>query len=263
MRILFLGDIIGKPGRLGVAKILPEWRKKHKPDLVLANGENLAHGNGLTPSTFEELLGLGVDFVTTGNHWADKPDGLTLFENKSYPLIRPANWPGSVPGEGYKIINVGTRPVAIINLLAQVFVKPVCNSPFSEFDEIYNFVKNKTNIIIVDFHGEATSEKRAFGFYAAARASLVVGTHTHVPTADAQIIAAHTGYLTDLGMCGEFDSIIGVDKKNIIASFVDALPRPKEMPDSAFIQINAILAELDSDSGQCEKIARLDELVAL
>lgn len=263
MKIIFIGDIVGKPGRQALAKVLPEWKRKLKPDLVIANGENMAHGIGLTQSTVDEVLAAGVDFITSGDHWADKGGAQILFSEDKRPLVRPANWVGNVAGVGYKIIEVGARPIAIVNLLGQVFVNRDCDSPFHKFDEVVKEIGAQAKIIIVDFHAEATSEKRAFGFYADGRASAVLGTHTHVPTADNQILPQGTGYVSDVGMAGAADSVIGVDKKNIIARFLDQLPRQQEMPAPAAAQTNAIVLEIDDKSGKCELIERLDEEVEL
>ena len=263
MKILFIGDIVGKSGRQALAQILPQWKKAHKPNLVVANGENAAHGVGITKATMDEILSCGVDFITTGNHWADKQESLELFSDDKNPIIRPANWPGSVPGAGYKIIEVGVHSVAIINLLAQVYVHQTTSSPFAKLDEILKDLPDNIKIILLDFHGEVTSEKRAMGFYADGRVSAMVGTHTHVPTADNQILEKGTGYVTDTGMCGALDSVIGVDKKNIIARFVDQLPRKQEMPEIGQTQVNSVIMDIDQKTGKCKSIERLDKIVDL
>ena len=143
MKIIFFGDIDGKPGRRAIAKVLPDWKKEHKPDLVIANGENMAHGSGFTVSGFEEVQKAGVDFFTSGNHWARKDDGLTLFQDKNTPIIRPANWTGNVPGVGCKIIEVGTTKVAIINLIGQTFMHEQHDSPFYKLDEILKKIESE------------------------------------------------------------------------------------------------------------------------
>jgi len=260
MKILFIGDIVGKLGRRGLAKILPVWKKEHDLDLIIANVENIAHGVGVTPATLEEVKKAGVDFFTTGNHWADKSDGLALFEDESVPIIRPANWPGKVPGQGYKIIEVGSKRVAIINLQGQVFLKQGCDSPFHALDRVLKDIPKSVKIIIIDFQAEATSEKRALGLYADGRISAFLGTHTHVPTADAQILPKGSAYVTDAGMCGALDSVIGDSKEGIIASFLDQLRRKHDIPESGEVQINAVLLDIDN-SGKARSIDRLDAFV--
>lgn len=261
MKVIFIGDIDGKIGRKAVARVLPEWKKLHKPDLVIANVENIAHGKGITTSTLEEVRRAGVDFFTTGNHWAAKEEGLALFSGKTLPLLRPANWPGNVPGEGWRVIEVGATPVAIINLLGQVFIRQNCDSPFHVLDKILAELGKRVKVIIIDFQAEATSEKQAFGLYADGRASAILGTHTHVPTADARILPQGAAYITDVGMAGARDSVIGDHKEERIASFLDQLPRSHEIPEAGEAQVNAVVLEIDSASGRAAKIERLDAIV--
>lgn len=263
MRIIFIGDIDGRIGRKAVAKIVPQWREKFQPDLVMANVENIAHGKGITTSTLEEVRRAGVDFFTTGNHWATKEEGLALFSDKTLSLLRPANWPGSVPGEGFKVIEVGATPVAIINLLGQVFIRQNCESPFHVLDKILAGLDKRVKIIIIDFQAEATSEKVALGWHAAGRASAILGTHTHVPTADARILPQGTAYITDVGMAGARDSVIGDRKEERIADFLDQLPRRHEIPEQGEAQVNAVVLEIDAKSGQATKIERLDAVVEI
>lgn len=263
MKIIFIGDIIGKIGRKAVAKILLEWKEKFQPDLVIANAENLAHGIGVTEIVLEEVRKAGVDFFTTGNHWHRKEEGINLFSDNNFSIIRPANWPGNVPGVGFKIIEVGATAVAIINLLGQVFIKENINSPFFEFDKIFAEISKKAKIIIVDFHAEATSEKMAFAWHVDGRASAVLGTHTHVPTADARILSLGTGFISDIGMVGALDSIIGDQKEEIIANFLDQRGRRFEIPESGLVQVNAVALEINNTTGWTEKIERLDTVVEI
>lgn len=261
MKILFVGDIVGKMGRQAVAQVLPKWRKNLDPDLTIANVENIAHGVGLTIQTFEEVRAAGAEFFTTGNHWARKSEGLTLFQDSNLPLIRPVNWVGNVPGVGYKIIEVGTTKVAVINIMGQIFMHEKCDNPFHALDKVLAELPKGVKVILVDFHAEATSEKRAFGHYATKRVSAVLGTHTHISTADEQIMSGHTAYITDVGMCGATDSVIGDTKDGIIQQFLDQLPRPHEIPEGGEAVVNAVVLEIDNKTGQAAKIERLQEFV--
>ncbi len=258
MKILFIGDIVGKIGRKAVAEILPRWREEHKPDFVIANGENMAHGSGFTPETFEEVRKAGVDFFTSGNHWARKEEGLVLFSDKRTPIIRPANWVGSVPGQGFRVVEVGATPVAIVNLMGQVFIHENMDSPFHALDAVLEALPKTVRIIFVDFHAEATSESTAFGHYADGRVSAVVGTHTHVPTADARVLPGGTAYVTDVGMSGALDSVIGDAKEDRIAQFLDQMPHRYDIPEAGAAVANAVLVEIDPKTGKAESIARLD-----
>ena len=262
MKILFIGDIVGKIGRQAMAQVLPKWRKQLEPYLVIANVENIAHGVGLTIQTFAEVKAAGVDFFTTGNHWARKSDGLALFQDSNLPLVRPLNWAGNVPGVGYKVIEVGTTKVAIINIMGQIFMHEKCDNPFQALDKVLAELPKGVKIILVDFHAEATSEKQAFGWHASGRVSAVLGTHTHVPTADERILSGHTAYITDVGMCGATDSVIGDTKDGIIQQFLDQLPRPHDIPESGEAVVNAVVLEIDNKTCQAAKIARIQEFVS-
>ncbi|MAG28827.1 TIGR00282 family metallophosphoesterase [bacterium] len=261
MKIIFLGDIVGKPGRQVITKLLPDWKKEHNPDLVIANGENMAHGSGFTVSGFEEVQKAGVDFFTSGNHWPRKDDGLALFQNKNTPIIRPANWVGNIPGDGYKVIEVGTTKVAIINLIGQIFMHEQHNSPFYKLDEILYEIGNNAKVIIVDMHAEVTSEKQAIGWHADGRVSVVVGTHTHVPTADARLLLKGTAYVTDLGMCGGRDGVIGDDREIRTSQFLDQMPRKHAIQEDGPKQVNSVVIDIDSKTGKANSIERLDEVV--
>src|SRR3989344_2312956 len=215
MKILFFGDIMGKPGRQAVAKILPMLKREYAPDFVIANVENLAHGKGVTLATMRNLAEAGVDFFTSGNHIYDKPEYKEVFAEFGDRLVRPANFAPAFIGDGYKIVEIKGEPVLIANLLGEVFMEKQVDqvpltSPFYKINEILGKVGSAAKIKILDFHADATSEKRAMGFWVDGRMSAVVGTHTHVPTADAQILPQGTGYVTDLGMTGAAHSVIGV-----------------------------------------------------
>lgn len=263
MKIIFIGDIVGKIGRQALANILPKWRDQFGVDLVVANVENIAHGVGLTLQTFESIRSTGVDFFTTGNHWARKSEGLTLFQDSNLPLIRPVNWPGNVVGNGFKIIEVGATKVAIINILGQIFMHEKCDNPFLAFDKVKKELPNDVKIILVDFHAEATSEKQAFGWHVAGRASAVLGTHTHVTTADEHVLPSGTAYISDVGMCGATDSVIGNTKEGIIQQFLDLFPRPHEIPEIGEAIVNGVFLEIENSTGQAIKIERLTEKVLI
>jgi metallophosphoesterase (TIGR00282 family) len=215
MRILFIGEIVAKPGRQAVAKVLPKIIKKHKPDFIVANVENIAHGRGVTAKTIKEMQELGIDFFTGGDHmfWHDG------FEDQidTLPIVRPANYPSEVKGKGYDVVDVGDKKVLVISLMSQPFINESLNNPFVVADEILNEYANKNlDAIIVDFHAEFTSDKYAMGFYLDGRVDGIIGTHTHVPTCDEQVLPKGTMYVSDVGMCGSRDSILGVKKEIII-----------------------------------------------
>ena len=256
MRIIFFGDIVGKIGRKAVFEILPKLKKEFKPELILANGENLAHGKGVTMKIFEELTRQGINLLTSGNHIWNQKEIYEIFE-KDLPILRPANWP-LAPGKGYEVIKVGNFPVLVVNLMGRVFFREVLDCPFREIDKILkNFADLKT--VIIDFHAEATSEKIAFGFYVDGRVSAVLGTHTHIPTSDAKILPQGTAYLTEVGMVGAKDSVIGVKKEPIIKSFLTQLPWQIEIPEHGEVVINAVFLEINPKTGKATKIERIEE----
>ena len=259
MKILFIGDIVGKIGRQAIAKVLPGLKKEYQSDLVIANVENLAHGSGVTKETLEEMIESGVDFFTSGNHIWKKKEAVQIFEEGKFPIIRPANYPPQVPGDGYRVIEVGSRKVLIINLIGRVFMKDDFNCPFLELDEILKKVAKKNiDIIFVDFHAEATSETKAMGFYADGKVSAVFGTHTHIQTADEEILEKGSAYITDVGMVGAKDSILGVAKEGIIKSFLSQMPAKHDIPESGQCIVNAVYFEVDNN-GQAIKIERINK----
>lgn len=262
LTILFLGDVFGKIGRKCVAKILPELKEEYRPDLVIANAENLAHGKGMTESTLQELLAPGVDFCTGGNHTFAKDEAATLLANKALPLVRPANFPPGTPGDGCRIIEVGSRKVLIANLLGRVFMKQTLDDPFAAFDAIYGSQKLEgLAAVIVDFHAEATSEKVAFGWYAEGRASAVIGTHTHVPTADEWILPNGTAYITDVGMCGGRDTVIGVNREAAVRTYRSVLAGKFDPPEEGRARFNSVLVDVDPETRRATNIERIDREV--
>jgi len=263
MKILFLGDIVGKIGRRAVGKILPEWKQEYSPDFVIANGENLAHGKGFTQDTLDQALNTGIDFFTSGNHIAKKSEGLGLLSNKKLPMIRPANYPPNVPGSGYRIIEVCTTKIAVINLIGRHFIKEKFDCPFRVFDSIIKEIPKSVKIIFVDLHAEATSEKVAFGWYADGRISVICGTHTHIQTSDEHILPKGTAYITDVGMCGAVDSVIGVEKEGVISEFLDQLPRKHDIPETGQAKVNAVIINIDKKFGKAESIERINAFVSI
>lgn len=261
IKILFFGDVVGKIGRHGLKKILPTLKKKYKPDLVIANGENLAHGLGVTKKILIEIKGAGVDFLTSGNHIWKKKEIEEIFKDPEWQdfVIRPANWPEGVPGEGAKLLKVGKFFVLVINLMGRVFIGQDLDCPFRKLDEILAQYKGKKiNAILVDIHGEATSEKVAMGWYADGRVSAVLGTHTHVGTADAKILPQGTAHITDAGMVGAKDSVIGMRKEQPLAGFLTQLPQAFEPPEKGEVIINAVYLEIDPKTKKAKKIQRVD-----
>jgi hypothetical protein len=259
LKILFIGDINGKIGREAVKKILPKLKKEHKIDLVIANAENIAHGKGLTEPTLKEMLDAGVDWFTSGDHAFDNIKHLDLFD-KEFPLLRPANFPPTAPGKGYSLIGLEKHKILLINVIGRVFMAFDYDCPFRKIEEILAIeglsLKN-VSAILVDIHAEATSEKVALGHYLDGRVSAVLGTHTHVMTADEKISSKGTAYLTDVGMVGASDGVIGVDKENIIKIFLTQIKQPHVIPESGPAIFNAVLTNIDEKTGRATSIKKV------
>jgi metallophosphoesterase (TIGR00282 family) len=257
VKILFIGDIVGQPGRRIVKEMLPGLREEFSPDLVLANGENAAAGFGITPALVEELLDLGIALLTSGNHIWDKKEILPyLAEHADGRLLRPANYPGNAPGHGLYLGKTSDGAgYAVMNLQGRVFM-PSIDCPFRTADALLEKIPTEVKIRIVDFHAEATSEKRAFGWYVDGRVTAVVGTHTHVPTADEAVLPNGTAYITDLGMTGPYDSVIGIEKEPIIQKFINQIPARFEVAkgDPA---LSAVLIEADAATGRALAIQKI------
>ncbi len=257
VRILYIGDIFGRPGRAVLKETLPGLVSEYSPDLVLANGENAAAGFGITPLLAEELLGLGIAVLTTGNHiWDKKEIYPYLAEHADGPLLRPANYPSHVPGRG---LYVGKTKAglefAVINLQGRVFMPPI-DCPFRTVDALLESIPESVKIRFVDMHAEATSEKLAMGWYLNGRATAMVGTHTHVPTADEMVLPGGTAYITDLGMTGPYESVIGVEKDTIIRKFLSQLPERYEVA-KGDVRLCAVLVEADPATGRAVSIERV------
>ncbi|MCX8122951.1 MAG: TIGR00282 family metallophosphoesterase [Spirochaetes bacterium] len=218
VNILFIGDIVGKPGRAIIKDHLNEIVRQFSVDCVIANCENAAGGMSITPEIAQELFSYGIHILTTGNHIFNNRTIIKLLET-NHAILRPANFPHGVPGCGYTILNVNTINIAVVNLIGRINMEPV-NCPFITYDMLHEEIKQKSSIIIIDFHAEATSEKKAFGWFVDGRATAVCGTHTHVQTADETILPNGTAYITDVGMTGPFDSVIGMDKESSIHNFI-------------------------------------------
>ncbi len=263
MKILFIGDIVGRPGRTAVGQILPDLKKDLKIDAVFANGENLAHGRGVTKATLDEVLSYGVDYFTGGNHLFWHQGFSEELKNLPLPILRPANYPAEVPGKGFSWMDLGKKgKVLLINLEGRVFLNRPVNCPFRTIDRILEeeLAREKPSAIIVDFHAEATSEKEALGFYLDGRVSAVIGTHTHVPTADARILPKGTAYVTDAGMVGTLNSVLGVKKEIIIENLTLPLPARFEWSEDKPLTFNAVLIEVKSGS-RANQIERVDRLI--
>lgn len=255
MKILFVGDIVGDCGLDKAIKEITNLRRKEKIDVVIANGENAAERNGITRKQYEALRFAGVDVITMGNHtWANAE--LKDFIDTAEGIIRPANYPKGTAGKGYTIVDLGRYRVAVINLMGNVYVSTL-PSPFTVIDEILAEIKAEgVKMIVVDLHGEATSEKIAFAHYVDGRVSAVLGTHTHVQTADEQILPKGTVYLTDVGMTGAYESVLGVKIAASVQGFVTQIPTKLEHADGK-AQFNGVIFELDDNTGQGKTVKRV------
>jgi len=260
MRCLVIGDIIGKPGRQAIGHVLADLRRELDLDLVIANGENVAAGAGLTPSLAEELLGAGIDVLTSGNHIWDKRE-IYPYLDSGRPVLRPANYPDDAPGRGWLVHRLADgTPVAIINLMGRVFMNQL-DSPFTLADALLdNGAEPLPPLRIVDFHCEITSEKNAMGWHLDGRVTAVVGTHTHVPTADAKILPQGTAYISDVGMTGPRDSVIGFRLDTVLPRFLRHLPTRFEVADGP-VSLNAALIEAERASGRARSIELIQRLV--
>ncbi|HSL98583.1 MAG TPA: TIGR00282 family metallophosphoesterase [Candidatus Limnocylindria bacterium] len=249
MWVLFLGDVVGKPGRRAVREYLSRIRSRRDVDLVIANGENVAGGVGVTPPVVRELFDAGVDVLTGGNHTWDKREGLPLVREEE-KVLRPANYPPGVEGRGWGVYRGRSgSPYVVVSLVGRVFMGQY-DCPFRWMDDMLPEMKEHAAAVIVDFHAEATSEKRAMSFYLDGRVSAVAGTHTHVQTVDAQVTPGGTGYITDAGMCGPANSVIGMDSADVLRRFLTQVPTRFEVA-SGEAEVAGVFFEIDPETGTC------------
>ena len=257
MKILFIGDIFGHPGRRIVKELLPALVGEYDPDLVLANGENAAAGFGITPPLVEELLDMGIAVLTSGNHIWDKKEIYTyLNEHADGRLLRPANYPPGAPGHGVYLGKTRSGfDYAVLNLQGRIFMNPI-DCPFRTADAELAKIPSQVKVRIVDIHAEATSEKISLGWYLDGRVTAVVGTHTHVPTADERVLPNGTAYVTDVGMTGPYDGVIGVKKELVVGKFLNGMPVRFE-PATGDARLCAVVIDCDDDTGKARTIERL------
>ncbi len=252
MNLLFIGDVVGSPGRDMVKEYLPKLKEKYRPHFTIINGENAAGGKGITEKIYREFLGYGAQAVTLGNHSWDNRE-IFEFIDSAKNMVRPANFPEGTPGKGMAFFKVNDLEVAVINLQGRTFMAPL-DCPFKKADELIEIARERTPFIFVDFHAEVTSEKQAMGWYLDGRVSAVVGTHTHVQTADSRILPNGTGYLSDVGMTGPYDGILGVERDAVLKRFLTSLPVRFEVAAGGRNQLSAVVIELDRKTGFTKKI---------
>ena len=253
MRILAIGDVIGAPGRTYLKDNLQNIKNEFNIDFIIANGENSSGWLGMNPKAFSELTGAGVNAITLGNHTWRKKDILKVIDDTR--VIRPINYLDGTAGRGFRFFNVNGKRILVINAVGRVYMEPV-NNPFLAVRNAINEMADKADIIIVDFHAEATSEKKAMGYLLDGKVNLVFGTHTHVQTGDETILPKGTAYITDIGMTGPEESIIGADKSIIITSFLTEIPDKKEVA-SGDVELNAIMVEIDDGTNKTVSITRI------
>ena len=248
MNILVLGDVVSDSGCEFIRKKLPAFKKLKAIDFTIANGENSSAGNGITPFSAEHLFTSGVDFITTGNHVYRRKEVFDFLDDSDY-IIRPYNYPASNPGRGVALVDTGMYSIGIINLMGTMFMENLDN-PFKAADKALSELEGKTKIILVDFHAEATSEKQALAYYLDGRVSALYGTHTHVLTNDDRVLSGGTGYITDIGMCGVIDSVLGVEKSIVIEKFRTNMPARFDNAKGKCM-INGCLFNIDEKTGKC------------
>lgn len=255
LKILFIGDIVGKPGRTIIKSALPKLVSSHEIDFIIANGENAAGGFGITEQVANEIFNFGIDVITMGNHVWDKKESIPYLAKESR-ILRPINYPKRTPGTGSIVLkSKRNHKIGVISVSGRVFMN-LLDCPFKATELEIEKMKNETNIIVIDFHGEATSEKQAFAFYFDGKVSAIVGTHTHVQTADEKVLPKGTAYITDVGMTGPENSIIGFREDEILRKFLTQMPQKYEVPSRPAL-LSAVLIEIDSLTGLATKIERL------
>ncbi len=261
MKILFIADIVGESGRKAVKKILGSLKEEYKVDYTIANGEHLSDRVGVEAGIVEEMQSAGIDFFTTGNHVWRQKDFAKQIDRPELPIIRPANFVGETPGVGYQIVKTPWGNLLIVNLLGQHDIKANLTSPFTKMDEILA-TETDFKYSFVDFHAEMSSEKVALGRYLDGRVSAVVGTHTHVPTADARVLHGGTAVVSDVGFVGPLESVLGVKDELIFNTFISSMPQKFELATDGLIQFNAVVIDLDTN-GKARSIERVDRVVEI
>ena len=250
MRLIFLGDVVGRTGREAVIEALPRLKDRYQVDFIIVNGENSAGGFGITEKIFHELIDAGADVITTGNHIWDQREALVFIERED-KLLRPINYPAGTPGKGSGLFQARNgMNVLVMNAMGRVFMQSL-NCPFASVDRELEVASLKTtaDVIFIDFHAEATSEKQAFGHYFDGRVSCIVGTHTHAPTSDERILPGGTGYVSDVGMCGDYDSVLGMEKQEPIQRFTSCIPSGRFQPSAGTATVCGMAFEIDDQTG--------------
>lgn len=258
IKILFVGDIVGRPGRNATKKILDDLKKEHLIDFVVANGENLAAGNGMTFETYKEMIEAGIDLFTSGNHIWNNKDIIEHLDDSTTHIVRPMNYPESVPGKGFEILEKEGKKLLVANFQGRVFMPDNLSDPFEMAEEFA--VKHNDLPVLIDFHAEATSEKIAFGRHLDGKVAAIIGTHTHVQTVDETVFPAGSGFITDVGMVGPIDSVLGVEKKIIIEKFLTQLPVSHKVA-SGEVNFSGVLIEIDSEKKKTTAISRINKIV--
>ncbi len=262
INILFFGDIVGKIGRQTIIKLLPKIKKEFNPDFVIANAENAAHGAGINEKIIKELMSAGIDAFTTGDHAFDNKKQLTIYDK--YPIIRPANFSQKSPGKGWLLLkSKSNKQIIIINLIGRIFMRLSHECPFLKLDEILainNLSAQKNSAILIDIHAEATSEKINLFHYANSRVSAILGTHTHIMTADEQITTKGTAYITDVGMCGAADESLGISKKGTLKTFLTQIKEPHAIPKKGKAMVNAVFVSIRTN-GTAKKIKTIKKFI--
>lgn len=258
MKVLFIGDVFGSPGRNAISSVLSSIIKEEGVDCCVANGENAAGGNGITHVVAQELYKLGIDALTLGNHTWSKREVLNFIDDDGR-IIRPANYPSGVPGKGSAVISVKGKKIGILNLQGRVYMDGI-DCPFQTADRELTALKSATKVVVVDMHAEATSEKCALAYHLDGRVSAVLGTHTHVQTADERILPCGTAFISDVGMTGPHDGIIGVSQEIILKKFLTHMPVKFE-PAHGRVQFNAVLLDIDEITGKSMSIKRINKII--
>lgn len=252
MKILFIGDVVGKRGQDALKTYLPLLKKEHRPQITIVNGENIADGRGITEKLYKWVLSLGVDMITLGNHAFDQRETLD-FIGHANNLVRPENLPDKTPGKGVRYLKVNQVELAVVNLLGTIFMGPA-QDPFQLMAQQIEVIRKRTPLILIDFHGEASSEKQAMAYLLDGKVSALIGTHTHVQTHDERILPKGTAYLTDVGMTGALNSIIGFKPEQVVNKFMTQLPQRLEPAQGEDILLSGVLITLNTSTGQAEKI---------